>query len=52
MLHRIEMDAINMAVQITVIPNGMFPISALPNQSTPVFSLRKGRDAVSELHRM
>ena len=35
-----------MALQIVLIPDGMLPIAALPNQCAPILSLRNGQPTV------
>ena len=45
MLHRIEVDVVDMAFQVGIIANGMFPITTLPNSP-----LASGNLAQATLH--
>ena len=37
MLHRIEMDVIDMVIEVLIIPDGMFPIAPLPDGRSCLF---------------
>jgi hypothetical protein len=39
MLHRIEVDVVDVALQVGIISNGMFPIATLPNSPLTVADL-------------
>ena len=48
MLHGVKMQMINIAMQIVLIPDGMFPIAALPHQDAAIVSLRNSQPTFCE----